>query len=224
MGFVFSNLKIIQIPVTPLLQNCLLMFDKNTQQGVLVDPGGEGYKILKKIEEYKVKVEEIWITHCHFDHIGAASFISDACGGIPILGSSEQDKILLQHKITDILDSYQISDDTVRDMNPTRFLSEGESLNCGAYSFNVLHTPGHSPGHVVFYCKELKFMIAGDLLFKGSIGRSDLIGGNHQQLMISLKNKIMPLDDNIQFSCGHGQSSTLGYEKAHNPFLQALKF
>lgn len=221
MSFTFENLKVFQIPVTPLRQNCALMFDKNTLEGVVVDPGGNGNKILEFIKKHNVKVKEIWITHCHFDHIGAADFVSKALN-VPVIGSSIEDKLLLQYNVTDIAAGYGITDETMANVSIDRFLQDGEVLTCSDYSFKVLHIPGHAPGHVVFYSDELKFAIMGDVLFRGSIGRTDLIGSNHAHLMEALAKKIIPLEDEVEFICGHGPGSTLGREKLHNPFLQAL--
>ncbi|WP_370931279.1 MBL fold metallo-hydrolase [Bartonella sp. DGB1] len=221
MSLTLDKLKVIHIPVTPLRQNCTLLMDLDNDQAILVDPGGNGEKILKVIKENNANVKEIWITHCHFDHIGAANFVSEHLK-INVVGPAIEDKLLLQYDVIDIARGYGIYDDTIQNVTIEKFLADGDIVTCGMYEFKVLHTPGHAPGHVIFFCEKLQFAIMGDVLFRGSIGRTDLIGSNHADLIRSLNNKVLPLGDNVQFICGHGPGSTILYERLHNPFLQVF--
>ncbi len=205
------------IPVTPFQQNCTILFDEDTKRGVIVDPGGDVPRIVEAIAENGLTIEAIWLTHGHIDHAGGAMDLKDRLG-IDILGPHEADKPLL-----DNLEMQAVRfglTDAVRNCVPDRFLDEGEVLSFGDHRFEVLHCPGHAPGHVVFYNREQAFAHVGDVLFAGSIGRTDLPGGDHATLIRSIKEKLLPLGDEIGFICGHGPGGRFGEERTTNPFLR----
>jgi hydroxyacylglutathione hydrolase len=205
----------IIVPVTLFEQNCTILWDAVTKQAVVFDPGGDVPKILAAIEKTEVKVEKIWLTHGHIDHVGGAAELRDALK-VPIVGPHQADKFLLDHVVTS---GAQFGMSGVRNFAPDRWLAEGEQVQIGALTFDILHCPGHSPGSVVYFNKELRFAHVGDVLFNGSVGRTDLPGGNHATLISSIKDKLLPLGDDIGFICGHGAGSSFGQERLTNPFL-----
>jgi len=203
------------VPVTPFQQNCTILFDDETKAGVVVDPGGDVPAIVKAIEDNGLTIEAIWITHRHLDHAGGAMELKDALG-VEIIGPHEADAPLLS-RIAEQARTYGISG--LANCTPDRFLTEGETVSFGDHTFEVLHCPGHAPGHVVFYNRDAKFAHVGDVLFSGSIGRTDLPGGDHATLIRSIKEKLLPLGDEIGFICGHGPGGRFGEERRNNPFL-----
>jgi glyoxylase-like metal-dependent hydrolase (beta-lactamase superfamily II) len=204
------------ITVTPFQQNCTILFDAETKHGVVVDPGGEVGRIRKFIEDNGLAIEAIWITHGHIDHAGGAMELKEALG-VDILGPHEADAPLLARLESQAV-RYGITDG-VRNCTPDRFLTEGEVVSFGDHSFKVLHCPGHAPGHIVFYNDAAKFAHVGDVLFHGSVGRTDLPGGDHAALIRSIKEKLLPLGDEVGFICGHGPGGRFGEERRSNPFL-----
>jgi glyoxylase-like metal-dependent hydrolase (beta-lactamase superfamily II) len=204
------------ITVTPFQQNCTILFDGETKRGVVIDPGGEIDRVRKFIEDNGLVIEAIWITHGHIDHAGGAMELKDALG-VDIVGPHQADARMLAN-LEAQAERYGIADG-VRNCTPDRFLAEGEVVSFGDHSFKVLHCPGHAPGHVVFYNDEAKFAHVGDVLFHGSVGRTDLPGGDHAALMHSIKEKLLPLGDEIGFICGHGPGGRFGEERRSNPFL-----
>ncbi|QEG24140.1 MBL fold metallo-hydrolase [Mariniblastus fucicola] len=211
-------LKVQVVPVTEYQQNCSIIFDDKTLTGIVLDPGGEPEKIAGEVERLGVRVEAIWLTHGHLDHAGGAEGLKKLLG-VEIVGPHQDDKMLLDN-IEMVAANYGLSG--MFNASPDRWLSEGDVLSVGEHQFEVLHTPGHAPGHVVFVNRESKLTLMGDVLFQGSIGRTDLPGGDHQKLMNSIAEKILPLGDDMQFINGHSPPSTIGNEKATNPFLQDL--
>jgi hydroxyacylglutathione hydrolase len=205
------------IPVTPFQQNCTILFDEDTRRGVIVDPGGDVPALVEAIEKNDLTIEAIWLTHGHIDHAGGAMDLKDRLG-VEILGPHEADKPLLDNLETQAV-RFGL-DGAVRNCVPDRFLAEGEVLSFGDHRFEVLHCPGHAPGHVVFYDREQAFAHVGDVLFAGSIGRTDLPGGDHDTLIRSIKEKLLPLGDEIGFICGHGPGGRFGEERRNNPFLR----
>jgi glyoxylase-like metal-dependent hydrolase (beta-lactamase superfamily II) len=204
------------ITVTPFQQNCTILFDAETKHGVVVDPGGEVDRIRKFIADNELTIEAIWITHGHIDHAGGAMEMKEALG-VDILGPHEADAPLLARLEVQAA-RYGIAVG-VRNCTPDRFLREGEVVSFGDHSFKVLHCPGHAPGHVVFYNDAAKFAHVGDVLFHGSVGRTDLPGGDHAALIRSIKEKLLPLGDEVGFICGHGPGGRFGDERRSNPFL-----
>jgi len=206
----------IIIPVTAFQQNCCLLWCEATRKAVVIDPGGDVPQILKGIEEMKVTVEQIWITHGHIDHVGGAAELRDALK-VPIEGPHLADKYLLDNVVSS---GANFGLTGVRNFAPDRWLNEGDQVRIGELAFDVLHCPGHSPGSVVFVNKDMQFAIVGDVLFAGSVGRTDLPGGSHATLIKSITEKLLPLGDDVGFICGHGPGSSIGQERMTNPFLQ----
>ncbi|RLQ88321.1 MBL fold metallo-hydrolase [Notoacmeibacter ruber] len=206
------------VPVTPFQQNCTVLFDQDSLVGVVIDPGGEVPRLVEMIEEKGLKIEAIWLTHGHIDHAAGAIDLKEKLGGVPIIGPHRDDQPLLDNLQQQA--AMFGSGDPVRNCTPDRWLDEGESVSFGDHSFSVYHTPGHAPGHVIFYNAEHKFAQLGDTLFRGSIGRTDLWGGDMATLLQSIQNKILPLGDDITFVCGHGPGGTLGEERQTNPYLR----
>jgi hydroxyacylglutathione hydrolase len=204
------------IPVTDFQQNCTLMWCPQTMRAVVVDPGGDLPRIRRAIAEAEVTVEKIWLTHGHIDHAGAAAELRQELG-VPIEGPHRAEEFLLGHIAASGLKFGMFS---ARNVLPDRWLDDGDAVAVGALTFAVLHCPGHSPGSVAFFNAQERFAIVGDVLFSGSIGRSDLPGGDHATLIRSIKDKLIPLGDDVSFICGHGPASTIGRERASNPFLK----
>ncbi|HEY0331224.1 MAG TPA: MBL fold metallo-hydrolase [Rhodopseudomonas sp.] len=203
------------IPVTLFQQNCTLLWCESTKKAVVIDPGGEVPQILATIKKANVSVEKIWLTHGHIDHVGGAAELRDELQ-VPIEGPHVDDKFLLD-RVVESGRSFGMTG--VRDVTPDRWLADGECLSVGELSFAILHCPGHSPGSVVYYNDAMRFAIVGDVLFAGSVGRTDLPGGDHATLMRSITTKLLPLGDDVSFICGHGPGSTIGHERINNPFL-----
>lgn len=203
------------IPVTPFQQNCLLLWCENSRRAVVFDPGGDVPTIIDAIKKTEVTVEQIWLTHGHIDHVGGAAELRDRLN-IPIVGPHVADKFLLDH-VVESGASFGMTG--VQNFAPDRWLNDGDKVALGEMTFEILHCPGHSPGSVVFFNREMRFAHVGDVLFNGSVGRTDLPGGNHSTLIQAITDKLLPLGDDVQFICGHGPGSTFGHERQTNPFL-----
>lgn len=211
-----GQLQAIIVPVTPFQQNCTILFDGETKKGVVIDPGGDLARIREAIESQGIDVEAIWITHGHIDHAAAALDLKEALG-VDIIGPHRDDKFLLDNLVAAGL-KYGITEG-VRNVTPDQWLEEGDKVCVAGHVFDVFHCPGHAPGHVVFFNPEARFAIVGDVLFNGSVGRTDLPGGDHATLIRSIKEKLLPLGDDIGFICGHGPGGRFGEEWRSNPFL-----
>ena len=204
------------VPVTPFQQNCTILFDEETKHGVVVDPGGDVEVIVRAIEENGFTIDAIWLTHGHLDHAGGAMDLKERLG-VEIVGPHEDDKPLLGN-LEGQAQRFGMPG-AVRNCTPDRFLTEGETVSFGDHVFEILHCPGHAPGHVVYFNRDARFAHVGDVLFNGSVGRTDLPGGDHAALIRSMKEKLLPLGDDIGFICGHGPGSRFGDERRSNPFL-----
>jgi glyoxylase-like metal-dependent hydrolase (beta-lactamase superfamily II) len=213
-----SPIRAAIIPVTPFQQNTSLVWCEKTKKAAFVDPGGEIPKLLDAVRQTGVTVEKILLTHGHLDHAGAAAELSEKFG-IPIEGPHREEEFLLS-RITEQGAKYGLRD--ARSCTPTRWLDDGDTVRVGEVSFDVFHCPGHTPGHVVFVQKEARIAFVGDVLFKGSIGRTDFERGDFNALISSIRKKLFPLGDDIQFVSGHGEMSSFGWERKCNPYVSDL--
>lgn len=203
------------LPVTPFQQNAALLWDDVSKEAVLTDVGGEAERLLEAVETHQLNLNAIWLTHGHLDHASGVEELT-TLHPVPVLGPHQADNYWLQ-ALPDVTASYgfPISQPFI----PTRWLKEGEALKVGEHTFIVFHIPGHTPGHVVFYSQANKLLIAGDVLFRESIGRTDFPGGNHSDLIRGIQEKLLSLPDDTRVLPGHGPMTTIGHEKQHNPFL-----
>jgi glyoxylase-like metal-dependent hydrolase (beta-lactamase superfamily II) len=211
-----EGLKAAIIQVTPFQQNCSLVWDDELKRGAVVDPGGDLDRIQMAIEQVKITVERIVLTHGHIDHAGGAKELKVRLGGVPIEGPHIADKFLLDN-LEKQGQAYGIP---AQNVTPDRWLDEGDQVTIGRFTFDIRHCPGHSPGSVVLLNGAQKFAIVGDVLFRGSIGRTDFPYGDHEALIHAIKTKLLPLGEAWAFICGHGPGSTFAMEKRTNPFLQ----
>jgi len=209
-------LKVSVVPVTPFQQNCSIVVCTATNQAAIVDPGGDVDTIRSAIEQLKVTPEKIWLTHGHIDHAGGAAELSEALS-LPIEGPDERDAFLMANLEAQ---AERFGMTGIRNVKPTRWLVEGETISIGELTFSVLHVPGHTPGHLVFFNAPSRFALVGDTLFQGSVGRTDFPYGNSEELITGIKGKLLPLGDDVTILPGHGPASTIGAERAGNGFLR----
>jgi hydroxyacylglutathione hydrolase len=207
--------KIMVVPVTPFQQNCSVVWDEDLGRGAVVDPGGDVETIIQAIAKSGATIEKILLTHGHIDHAGGAAALKERLG-VPIEGPHTDDLFLLQ-SLDQSGAQYGMAD--VRPMTPDRWLKQGDDVTVGGLAFSILECPGHTPGSVVLFNREHRFCFMGDVLFKGSVGRSDFPYGDHETLIRSIKDKIFPLGDDVAFLPGHGPASSIGEERRTNPFL-----
>ena len=203
------------IPVTPLQQNTSLIWSRETMEGVFVDPGGETDRLMAAAKQFGVKIVGVWLTHGHLDHAGAAEAVRERTG-CPVIGPHRDDQWLLD-EIEAQGAKYGIADG--KNVTPDRYLEDGDTLELAGETFHVAHCPGHTPGHVVIYHQAGQLAFVGDVLFRGSVGRTDFPRGNHQQLIDSITQKLWPLGPHMRFVPGHGPMSTFGQERQDNPFV-----
>jgi glyoxylase-like metal-dependent hydrolase (beta-lactamase superfamily II) len=203
------------LPVTPYQQNCSLVWDA-AGRAALIDPGGEAERLLAEVAQRGLTLEKLLLTHGHIDHVGAALELRDALG-IPIVGPQSEEQFWL-----DILPQQAELFDfpPALAFTPDQWLADGDTVEVGAIRFEVLHCPGHTPGHVVFYEPHARLAFVGDVLFKGSIGRTDFPRGDLAALLSAIHDKLFPLGDDVRFVPGHGAMSTFGHERSDNPFVR----
>jgi len=208
-------IRAIIAPVTPLQQNCTIVWCTKTKKAAVIDPGGEVDRLLAAIADQGLTVEKIWITHGHMDHAGGTAALKAATGA-PIEGPHPDDQFWIDG-IEEAGKRYGVPGAKV--FTPDRWLNDGDVVTLGETQFEVFHCPGHTPGHVIFFHREARFAQVGDVLFQGSVGRSDFPRGNHQQLVGSITGKLWPLGEDVAFVPGHGPMSTFGRERKTNPFV-----
>ena len=210
-----SPIRAIVAPVTPLQQNCTIVWCTATNKAAVIDPGGEVPRLLKAIADNGLVLEKIWITHGHMDHAGGTAALKDATG-VPIEGPHKDDQFWID-RITESGRQYGMPE--ARTFTPDRWLEDNDTVTLGETTWQVRHCPGHTPGHVVFVHEGARFAQVGDVLFKGSIGRTDFPRSNHADLLNAITTKLWPFGDDIAFVPGHGPMSTFGAERRTNPFV-----
>lgn len=204
------------IPVTHFEQNCSLVWCDQTQEAALIDPGGDIPKLQAAIAALGLTLKAIWITHGHLDHAGAAAPLA-AHYGAPIIGPHQADQFWIDGMP---MQAQMFGFPAAQSFTPTRWLQDGDTVQIGQCTLQVRHTPGHTPGHVVFYSAQAQRAFVGDVLFAGSIGRTDFPQGNHQDLLNSIRQKLWPMGDDTVFIPGHGPESSFGQERLSNPFVR----
>jgi glyoxylase-like metal-dependent hydrolase (beta-lactamase superfamily II) len=203
------------IPVTPFEQNCSLVWCTETLQAALIDPGGDVEHLLGRVQEHGLHLTQIWVTHAHIDHAGAVAALADQLK-LPITGPHPGDQFWI-----DLLPTQgaRYGFENARAFVPTRWLSDGDHVTLGSHQLLVRHCPGHTPGHVIFYSPSLNRAFVGDVLFAGSIGRTDFPQGDHDTLIRSITERLWPLGDDTIFIPGHGPESSFGRERQTNPYV-----
>lgn len=209
------SLRVEIIPVTPFEQNCSLVWDTETMKGALVDAGGEVDHLLERVAHHGVTLEKLLVTHGHLDHASGVQELADRLG-LPIEGPQREDDFWIQRLPQDAA-AYGFP--PARAFTPSRWLEQGDTVTLGSLSLDVLHCPGHTPGHVVFHHAPSKLAFVGDVLFQGSIGRTDFPRGNHADLIQAIRGRLFPLGDDTQFVPGHGPMSSFGAERRSNPYV-----
>ncbi|MEY2620363.1 MAG: hypothetical protein RIT26_183 [Pseudomonadota bacterium] len=208
-------LKYLTIPVTPFQQNCSLVWDDQSQQAAVIDPGGDVDRILAAVKKLGLKLEQIWITHAHVDHAAATAELAESLD-LPIHGPHPEDQFWIDG-LAQAAAMYQFP--PAKPFQPTRWLHDGDTVSIGAHTLQVRHCPGHTPGHVVFYSPEIGRAFVGDVLFAGSIGRTDFPRGDYDTLIGSITQRLWPMGNETVFIPGHGPESTFGRERQTNPFV-----
>ncbi len=208
-------MKAIVIPVTPFEQNCSLLCCDETAQAAVVDPGGDLERVLEAADKTGVRIEKLLLTHAHIDHAGAVAELSEQLN-VPIEGPHPDDKFWIDALP---IQSQQFGFPLARVFEPDRWLEQGDTVTFGRVKLEVRHCPGHTPGHVIFFHAPSRLAIVGDVLFRGSIGRTDFPRGDYATLIRSIREQLWPLGNDVQFIPGHGPSSTFGEERRSNPFV-----
>ncbi|ACA87227.1 MBL fold metallo-hydrolase [Shewanella woodyi] len=203
------------IPVTPFQQNCSLVWCDETMKAAVIDPGGDIDRILSEVKKLGVSLEKVFLTHGHIDHVGGAKQLSEQLN-IPIIGPHKADIFWLDNLVEQ---SQHFGLKACEPFTSTQYLEDGDSVTIGNLTLQVLHCPGHTPGHVVFFCEKAKTAWVGDVLFHGSVGRTDFPQSNHDDLILSITKKLWPLGRDVEFIPGHGPISTFGSERDQNPFV-----
>jgi len=208
-------MKLRVVPVTPFQQNCSILCCERTGRAAIVDPGGDLERVLAEVDRLQVTLEKILITHAHLDHAGATAELARSCA-LPIEGPHVDDLFWIEQMPAQ---ARMFGFPESERFTPDRWLQQGDQVTVGELELQVRHCPGHTPGHVVFFEPESRFAFVGDVLFAGSIGRTDFPRGNHAQLIDSIRNNLFPLGDDVGFLPGHGPTSTFGAERRSNPFV-----
>ena len=209
-------MKAVIIPVTAFQQNCSVLWCENTKKAAVVDPGGEIERIEAAIAEQDVEVEKIMLTHGHIDHAGGAADLSEKLG-VPIEGPHREDSFLIEQLHEQ---GAQFGVEGGKPFTPTRWLAQGDTVTVGDLTFEVRFCPGHTPGHIIFFEPVSRIAFVGDVIFQGSIGRTDFPRGDHATLLNSIREQLWPLGHDVTFVPGHGSASTLGHERETNPFVR----
>ena len=204
------------IPVTHFEQNCSLLWCDETRHAALIDPGGDSAKIEAALAAHDLQLKVIWVTHGHLDHAGAVAPLARQYG-VPIIGPHPADQFWIDGMP---MQAQMFGFPQAESFTPTQWLHDGDTVSLGKYQLQVRHTPGHTPGHVVFYSPDIGRAFVGDVLFAGSIGRTDFPQGNHQDLLDSIRQKLWPMGDETIFIPGHGPESSFGQERRSNPFVR----
>jgi hydroxyacylglutathione hydrolase len=205
----------VVIAVTPFQQNCSLVWCAETKRAAVIDPGGETDRIFAAAESQGVAIEKVLVTHGHLDHAGAVADLAEELG-VPVEGPQREDAFWID-RIAEQGARYSMTH--CRRFTPDRWLEDGDSVTIGTQTLDVYHCPGHTPGHVVFHHMASRLALVGDVLFRGSIGRSDLPRGNQADLIRSIVTKLWPLGPEVTFVPGHGPLSTFGRERRDNPYV-----
>jgi len=205
------------LPVTPFQQNCTLIWCGSTRKAAVIDPGGEPERVAALVEQSGVHLERILLTHGHLDHVSAAGLLAERYD-VQIVGPHRDDAFLFQ-SLPDQCAMFGFP--PVKPFDTDHWLAHGDSIQVGDVALDILHCPGHTPGHVVFYAAEDRLAQVGDVIFRGSIGRTDFPRGNHGQLIESIRNRLFPLGDDVRFIPGHGPMSTIAEERRSNPYVNA---
>lgn len=203
------------VPVTPFQQNCSIVWCDQTRRAAVIDPGGDLERILAAVSRLELQLEQIWITHAHLDHAGAAAELARRLA-LPIIGPHEADQFWIDGMAEQ---SRMFGFPGAGPFTPTRWLHDGDSVCIGQCTLNVRHCPGHTPGHVVFHSPEAQRAFVGDVLFAGSIGRTDFPQGDHATLIASITQRLWPMGDDTVFIPGHGPESSFGRERRSNPYV-----
>lgn len=208
-------MRAVIVPVTPFEQNCSVIWCEKTKRAAVVDPGGDLERIEQVLKQEGLTLEKILLTHAHIDHAGATAELARRTG-VPIEGPHRGDRFWIDN-LPEAGSRYGFK--YAEAFTPNRWLEQGDSVTVGEETLQVYHCPGHTPGHVVFVHPTQRFALVGDVLFQGSIGRTDFPGGDYDDLIRSIRRNLFPLGDDIRFVPGHGPMSTFGAERAHNPFV-----
>jgi hydroxyacylglutathione hydrolase len=210
-----AGLRVAIVPVTPFQQNCSILWDTGSGIGAIVDPGGDLDRILAEVARHSVKPEKILLTHAHIDHAGAAADLARRLK-IPVEGPQREDQFWID-KLPDQARMFGFP--RAETFEPQRWLEHGDKVTVGNLEFQVLHCPGHTPGHVVFFHEPSRLAVVGDVLFQGSIGRTDFPRGNMKTLVRSIRERLFTLGDDVRFIPGHGPMSSMGQERRSNPYV-----
>lgn len=209
------TLRAVVVPVTPFAQNCSVVWCDRTMQGAVIDPGGDLDRVLEQVDKHGVRLEKILLTHAHIDHAGATAELARRCS-LPVEGPHEDDRFWIE-QLPQQASMFGLA--AAESFEPTRWLREGDMVSAGDVRLEVRHCPGHTPGHVIFFDSDARLAFVGDVLFAGSIGRTDFPRGDYATLIRSIRDNLFPLGDDVRFVPGHGPMSTFGQERRTNPFV-----